>query len=170
MGASPTKQTAPPSAPLHADPVCSAVCVLPTPPVPVSVTIRWSRTSMAISSSCASRPTKLVNASGRLDVPALALKPPATEALPGRTPRDRATAASKRGAARCRATVLRRGVRAFRVGACADHRARGADAVGAHPGAFGERFCEVQRRVDSAARVSRRPTSQVLAPRPPLHR
>ena len=61
-GASPTKQTA--QSPAALAPTWSAVCVFPIPPVPVSVTRRCSRTSVAISSSSASRPTKLVNASG----------------------------------------------------------------------------------------------------------
>jgi hypothetical protein len=40
--------------------------VLPAPPVPVSVTNRFSSSSRCISSICPARPTKLVNSAGRL--------------------------------------------------------------------------------------------------------
>ena len=64
IGASPTNHAA--LASPSAVATCNAVWVLPTPPLPVSVSRRCSRTSVAISSSSRSRPTKLANESGRL--------------------------------------------------------------------------------------------------------
>ena len=65
-GASATKRTVSRES-LRARATFNAVCVLPTPPAPVSVTSRCSRTSPSISRTSVSRPTKLVSAIGRSD-------------------------------------------------------------------------------------------------------
>ena len=93
IGASPMKQVASSPASLSAIATCNAVCVLPMPPAPVSVTIRCSRTILAISSSSVSRPTKLVSASGRVAILVSGHGPTATE-VPRRTTSTRVAAAS----------------------------------------------------------------------------
>ena len=115
IGASPTKQTLPSAASLSAVATCNAVCVLPTPPAPVSVTSRWSRTCVAISSSSTSRPTKLVSASGRFAIGVSAQGPTAT-AAPRRVNRERAALASN--SARCSSSSASPRAKSMSVSRC----------------------------------------------------
>ena len=95
----------------RAVPTSNAVRVLPTPPVPVRVTIRCPRTSATISPSSESRPTKLVSAKGRL-----LGRRVASLSMPGRRAPGRVAAASN--ARRCSGPSVSASSRRMSVSRC----------------------------------------------------